>query len=690
MRSRTFAILLGALALAAAPAAAQKISVKDLPPHYRSWLEEEVVYIISPKEKEVFLQLSNDRERGMFVEAFWKARDTDPQTPRNEFKDEHYRRIQYANQWFGRGRTAGGWRSDQGRTYIILGEPKQIEKYENLSNVYPMVIWFYSGLENLSLPSSFNVVFYKHIDAGDYVFYSPLRDGPQKLMPFYNGDMTDYMSAFRQLSQIEPLIAEVSMTLIPNDYALGMTPSMSSDILLSQRIPMSAYSKIKDAYAEKLLKYKDVIEVEYTANYIESDAIVQVYRDGAGQAFVHYLLEPSKLSLERYEGLYRTTFNVNGIVSDASGRTVYQFDRLVPIELRGEQFASIRNRLVSFQDVFPLIEGDYKFSLLWKNTVSREFASVEATLSIPPARTLTLTPPILANRVVRNAAFAKQVKPFTIGETQLVASPRNDFGTQDVLTLYCELGGITGELRRSGSVVVTLAKEDLVVASTTKTLGDAAEPFRILEEFPLGNFPPAYYTAKVAVLDAAQAVVLSSKADFYISLQPNLSRSWIAYAPLPPAGDPAYANTIGMQHLQAGDLAKARTFLETAVRRAPESAPYALDFCRVLFAAKDYEAVQAVAGPFYRDQKKYEFAQFLGESAQALGRYGEAIGYYKDYLTYYGTNLNVLNSIGECYARTEDLAGAETAWKKSLELDASQDEIKRKLAEVQRRIKEKR
>jgi GWxTD domain-containing protein len=690
MRVRTIAVLAGALALAALPAASQKISVKDLPTHYRSWLEEEVVYIISPKEKEVFLQLSNDRERAMFVEAFWKARDPDPQTPQNEYKDEHFRRIQYANNWFGRGYAAGGWRSAMGRTYIILGEPKQIEKYENLSNVYPMVVWFYSGLENPSLPSSFNVVFFKYIDAGDYVLYSPIRDGPQKLMPFYSGDMTSYEDAFRKLVEIEPLIAQVSMTLIPNDYALGMRPSMSSDILLGQRIPQSAYNKIKDAYAEKLLKYKDVIEVEYTANYIESDALVQVYRNSAGQAFVHYLLEPSKLSLERYEGLYRTTFNVNGIVSDASGRTVYQFDRLIPIELRSEQFAGIRNRLVSFQDTFPLIEGDYKFSLLWKNTVSREFASIEASLTIPPARALTLTTPILANRVVRNPAFAGQVKPFTVGETQLVASPRNDFGNQDVLTLYCELGGITDELRRNGSVLITLAKDDLVVASTTKAIGDAAEPFRILEEFPLGNFPPAYYAAKVSVLDAAKAVVLSSKADFYISLQPNLMRSWIAYAPLPPAGDPAYSNIVGMQYLQAGDLVKARTFLESAVRRAPDSAPYALDYCRVLFAAKDYDGVQSVAGPFYRDKKKYEFTQFLGESSQAVGRFAEAIGYYKDYLTYYGTNLNVLNSIGECYARTGDLAQAVTAWKKSLELNSGQEEIKRKLGEIQERIKEER
>jgi GWxTD domain-containing protein len=688
MRFKAIVLLCGVL-LAGLLAAGQKASIKDLPPRFRAWLEEDVVYIIGPKEKDVFLQLSTDRERDMFIEAFWKARDTDPATPQNEFKEEHERRIAYSNLWYGRGRKAGGWRSDMGRIYITLGEPKTIEKYENQSNVYPLIIWFYSGMTGAGLPSSFNVVFFKKDDAGDYILYSPVRDGPQKLMPFYNGDMTDYIHAFRELSEIEPLIAEVSMSLIPGEYVMGMNPSQSSDILIGMKIPKSAYDNVKDAYAQKLLKYKDLIEVEYTANYIESDALVQVYRDNAGRAFVHYLIEPSKLSIERFEGLYRTTFDVNGIVSDAQGKTVYQFDRVIPVELSSEQFPKIKDRLVSFQDAFPLIDGDYKLSILWKNTVSKEFTSVEATLKIPPARSLTLSTPILANRIVRNPAFTSQVKPFTVGETQLVPSPRNDFVASDTLSLYCELGGLTAELKRSGSVSVTITRDDQVVASTVKALGNAGAPFRILEEFPLAGFPPAYYMASVALIDGAKAEVVSSKAAFFISPSQALPRSWILYSPLPPAGAPYFSHILGMQYLEAGDTGKARTLLEEAFRRSPDSIPFALDFCRVLFAVKDHEGVRNVATPFFRDQKKYEFGQFLGESSQALGRYAEAIGYYKEYLTSFGTNLNVLNSIGECYVKTGDFQGALTAWKKSLELNPAQNELKKKIAEVEGKIKEK-
>lgn len=688
MRSKPIAILLFALMLGALPAAAQKLSVKDLPERYRRWLEEDVVYIISPREKSVFLQLATDREREMFIEAFWKARDEDPSTPENKAKDEHYRRIEYANKNFGRGLQAGGWRSDMGRIYITLGEPKTIEKYENESDVYPMIVWFYQGLTGGTVPNAFYVVFFKKDNMGDYILYSPIRDGPQKLMPFYNGDMSNPLQAWGELRQRMPQLADLSMSLIPGEYIYGTYPTPVSDILINQKIPSLGYGAVKDGYAEKLLKYKDIVEVEYTANYIESDALVQVTRDAAGRAFVHFLIEPARLSIERFEGLYRTVFDVNAIVSDSAGRTIYQYDRRVPIELNSDQFAKIRDRLVSYQDVFPLIEGDYKLSVLWKNTVSKEFTSLEAAVRIPPAKSLTLSTPILANRIVRNQAFVGQVKPFTVGQTQIVASPRNDFTVQDTLTLFCELGGLTDALRADGSLVITISRNDQVVAATTKPLTGAPDPLRVLEDFPLANFAPDYYTANVALLDGAKTELVSAKASFYISLQTALPRSWIMYTPLPPPSDPSYANIRGMEYFHAGDTARARPLLEEACRRVPASVPFALDLSRLLVAVKDYDGVQKLAGPFYQDQKNYEFAEFLGESAQALGRYAEAIGYYKDYLTYFGTNIIVLNAIGDCYVKTGDIAGAISVWQKSLELSPSQPELKKKLADIRDKIKE--
>ncbi|MDH5468650.1 MAG: tetratricopeptide repeat protein, partial [Candidatus Aminicenantes bacterium] len=109
---------------------------------------------------------------------------------------------------------------------------------------------------------------------------------------------------------------------------------------------------------------------------------------------------------------------------------------------------------------------------------------------------------------------------------------------------------------------------------------------------------------------------------------------------------------------------------------------YALDFCQVLFALKDYKSVKEVVLPFLEDQEKYVFSAILGQSSQALGELQEAISHYKDYLSHYGTNVNVLNAIGECYYRLGNNEEALVAWEKSLELSPNQERIKKMVESI--------
>jgi GWxTD domain-containing protein len=94
---------------------------------WKKWLDEDVLYIISPEERDVFDKLTTDEERELFVEQFWRRRDTDPMTGINEFQVEHYRRIQYANERYNAG--IPGWKTDRGRVYIMYGEPHRIEAH---------------------------------------------------------------------------------------------------------------------------------------------------------------------------------------------------------------------------------------------------------------------------------------------------------------------------------------------------------------------------------------------------------------------------------------------------------------------------------------------------------------------------------------------------------------------------------
>lgn len=128
--------------------------------YYRRWLKEDVAYLITEEERDVFLSLSTDEERERFIEEFWRRRDPDPRTAENEFKIEHYRRIAYANEHFSA--TVPGWQSDRGRIYIIHGPPDALEKHPGPSHyerpaheggggteTYPFEIWFYRQMEGV-------------------------------------------------------------------------------------------------------------------------------------------------------------------------------------------------------------------------------------------------------------------------------------------------------------------------------------------------------------------------------------------------------------------------------------------------------------------------------------------------------------------------------------------------------------
>ena len=142
------------------PAEPPALKEKDLPSKYQEWLKI-VSYIIMPVEKEVFMKLTNDRDRDIFIESFWKQRDPTPATPQNEYKDEHLRRFDYANEYYHRGTPRAGWMTDMGRIYIILGKPNSIERFDGTAGIQPCQVWYYFGDPAKRLPTYFGLVFFQ-------------------------------------------------------------------------------------------------------------------------------------------------------------------------------------------------------------------------------------------------------------------------------------------------------------------------------------------------------------------------------------------------------------------------------------------------------------------------------------------------------------------------------------------------
>ncbi|MCX6584323.1 MAG: GWxTD domain-containing protein [Candidatus Aminicenantes bacterium] len=656
-----------------------EVKVSQLAHIYRKWLQEEAAYIITSSERKVFLQLDTDRERDMFIETFWKQRDPNPNTVENEYKIEHIRRLKYANETLGRGSPSPGWRTDMGRIYIILGEPKTIERYENMTEVYPTIVWFFQGFGKYGLPDAFSVVFFKPEGSGDYVIYSPLIHGPQKLLVNYMGDVNDYVQAYNEMSRVNPNLARVSISLLEGDDSIGVRPSIASDLLVQKQIPEVPAKAVNDEYAAKLLKYKAYIDVEYSVNYIPNSSLIRVIRGNSDFFFVHYLIEPQKLSLEQYDKDFFANLEINGSALDANDRIVYEFTKTAPIKLQADQVEKIKDKLFSFQDMFPLIEGKYKIYILVRNSVSKEFTSIEKEVVIPAVSKIMEQPwiseLILANTAKRDPKYSNSEKSFLFNGVQLLPSPRNDFIASDTLYVYFQLSGLTPEQLEKGHIIYTLYKDDQPIKTTRKNLENYTDKTGILEEFSLAGYTAAYYNLRASVYGNETQSLVMGEESFYISPVGYLPRPWVVSLSSP-ADSPDNLNKLGIQYANCNEDEKSLDYLRRAYNLNPTSPTLAADYCRILNKLKMYQKVLDVGAPFMQSDQKQEFYALLGLASQSLGQYEQAVSYFKDYLAYHGTNLRILNAIGICYQQLGNIDEALVAWEKSLEIFPNQPELK--------------
>ncbi|MCA1642949.1 MAG: GWxTD domain-containing protein [Acidobacteria bacterium] len=159
------------------PMARERTRKPELKKVYKDWLSEDVAYIITDEERKAFKKLATDEEREQYIEAFWRRRDPDPDTDENEYKEEYYERVAYANEHFASG--IPGWKTDRGRIYIMFGKPDEKEShpaggsyqreiYEGGGNTstYPFEKWFYRYIEGVG--SGVEIEFVDPTGSGEY------------------------------------------------------------------------------------------------------------------------------------------------------------------------------------------------------------------------------------------------------------------------------------------------------------------------------------------------------------------------------------------------------------------------------------------------------------------------------------------------------------------------------------------
>src|SRR5258708_6489304 len=421
-----------------------KNSVRDLPPRYRTWVTDEVNYIITKEERNVLLALPTDEDRDKFIEHFWELRNPTPGAPTNVYKEEIYRRIAYAKQYL------DGVHSAMGQTYITLGEPNQRGKYRARSEVRPMEIWFYQNTSP-ALPPYFSVLFFDRDNTGDMRFYSPYMDGPAALATSVL-TVNDNKHSFQAIDKaLGREVARTTLSLLPDEPVdmQNAKASLQSDVMLSILKNLANHPLTKAELEQKRLAERVTHRMVLNDEFL--DVITIPLRDAAGNFNLHYLLRlhrPADFSIEEANNkvFYNVAFAAR--VYDPDKKLIFKQEKDVSQYLDAAEVERIKHSLFGYEGWLPLVPGKYKIDFLLTNKLSKTAYRAEREVVIPalPAKGVQVSD-VLAFSDVKSVGPGKDYLPFTVGGVKftpaagegLTYSPGQD------LNIFYQLWGRSGE-----------------------------------------------------------------------------------------------------------------------------------------------------------------------------------------------------------------------------------------------------
>jgi GWxTD domain-containing protein len=659
----------------------------DLSPEHRKWLEEEVVYIITDKEKDLFLTLETFDDRERFIRAFWDRRDPNRATPVNEFKEEHYRRIEYANLNFSKQTSRPGWKTDQGRMYIILGEPRERKAYESYQYLAYCDLWFYQGEVSKGLPNFFYLLFFKQHDVGEYKLYSPTIDGPISLIRGEPGFSNDSAKAVEMLLDVSTDLAHASLSFDTSDSPNYMTgrPSLGADMVIP-RIIDSPKRAVRTDYADAWLRYGKKVSADYSFNFIPSRSIFTTLMGPMGAPFLHYSIEiePSHFVLETDETKYYTTLDVSLEVTDQDGRPVVANEKEVYVELTEGEIQQLDRHPFAYQDDFPIIPGEYTVTVILRNRVVQQYTVAEQKLSveqIPPDK------PGIGNLILGfrsdpmdDTAKVGELRTFQIGKLRIQPAVEGTFTLGETVHVLAQVLGVSPE-HRLELLLVDAQDEILSERSAPLTVTQSGA---VLESFPLTGMTGGRYRMRGRLLAENGTVLAEKSTSFQVSPRTVIARPWIHRRSFDTNVPGLLPLTLGEQLLTLDRIQLAQQALEVAVAADNPDLPRARwRLAGIYVGLREPDRALELLQPLEdRYPNQYEVVAGLGFAFYLKKDFARAIDYLERAGAIRPPGISTLNTMGECHQALGDQARAKQIYERSLELNPNQDDIKKKLASL--------
>jgi len=500
-------------------------ALKELDKQYKEWLNEDVIYIISPDERTAFLQLDTNEEREQFIEQFWLRRSGNPDLPDNDFKEEHYRRIAYANEHYASG--IPGWRTDRGRIYIIWGPADEVDSHPTggtydrpmeegggSTSTYPWEKWRYRYLEGMG-----NNVELEFVDpSGSGEYHLTMDPSEKDALLHVPGAGLSLMESMGMASKADRFTRSDG-TNLPTTMG-GQPASMNEFNRLEQ------FAKVQQAPA---VKFKD-LEALVTSRIVR-DQVHFAWRTDFLKVTNDTVLVPvtvqvpnSQLSFQSKDGVHSATLNVFGRVSTLTGRVVQTFEEAVSRDFPDSLFQQSVKLQSIYQKAVPLRPGLYRLDLVIKDVQSGNVGVVNSRLQVPryADEKLEASSLILADQIEHVPAKQIGAGQFVLGSSKVRPRLEGDFTTADKLGIYMQVYNLKPDEtthKSSATFQYTVKKGDQQVMQFKETSGEmkqTGDQVTIERLLPLGTLTPGKYTLEVSATDSLANQTILRTADFTV------------------------------------------------------------------------------------------------------------------------------------------------------------------------------
>src|SRR6266436_5607130 len=486
---------------------------------YKDWLDKDVAYIITDDERKAFKKLETDDERERFIEEFWRRRDPDPDTDENEFREEYYERIAYANEHYASG--IPGWKTDRGRIYITWGKPDEVEShpsgggYEREANegggstsTYPFEKWFYRYLPGVG-------------SGVEIEFVDPTGSGEYRIAR--NPDEKDAMLHIpgAGLTQAEQMGLSDKSSRVANLGGIG-NPNYTREA----DSPFSRLQLLADLSRPPAIKYNDLASNVNTPviedNPLNFDIRVDFFRQSDERVITAFTIQTDNHNLVFQDsgGLLQAQLNIFGKITHVSGRRAGIFEDPVITRATQQELNDAKDRKSAYQKAVALQPGRYRVDVIVRDIASGATGVRHVGFEVPkydPAKLSTSTL-ILASKL-EGLGDQPAVGMFTIGNVKVIPNVSGAYHRGSPIGIYMQIynAGIDQTtLRPSVDVDYVLMKDGKEMARQVEDWrgnSDSGQRLTLARLLDSRNLTPGEYSMEVRVKDrvSSQALVQSAK-----------------------------------------------------------------------------------------------------------------------------------------------------------------------------------